>query len=166
MAKCDFGIKATSEILNKMTAASANIGPNISNSLSATTTYGWDKDSCDCQGNITIPYKKVVARPDYLDSIVNANLYEAAIKIVDKYTQPAAYTPERIIYNNPATVVFWKDGTKTVVKKAKGEKFNKYYAFCAALAKKMYENNSRVNKIVNSGVDQTAKKKKAKKANG
>lgn len=69
-----------------------------------------------------------------------------------------SYRVKRIIYNNPATIVFWMDGTKTVVKKAKGEKFNKYTAFCAALAKKMYGNNSRVNAIVASGFDQTAKK--------
>ena len=70
---------------------------------------------------------------------------------------------DHIIYNDPATIVFWKDGTKTVVKRAKGEKFNKYYAFCAALAKKAFGNNSQVNKIVASGVDQTAKKKTAAK---
>jgi len=72
----------------------------------------------------------------------------------------------RIIYNNPATVVFWGDGTKTVVKLAKGEKFNKYTAFCAALGKKMYGTNSSLNKIVNSGYDQEAKKKKTDKKKG
>lgn len=72
------------------------------------------------------------------------------------------YNPVRIIYNNPATIVFWEDGTKTVVKKAKGEKFNKYYAFCAALAKKVYGNNSRVNRIVNSNANTDTSKKSKK----
>lgn len=27
------------------------------------------------------------------------------------------FEPEKVIYNNPATIVIWKDGTKTVVKK-------------------------------------------------
>lgn len=74
--------------------------------------------------------------------------------------------PKRIIFNNPATIVFWEDGTKTVVKLSKGEKFNSYNAFCAALAKKIFENNSRVRAIVKSGVNQhmkDANKKKAKK---
>lgn len=70
---------------------------------------------------------------------------------------PYAYKVKRIIYNDPATIVFWNDGTKTVVKRGENEKFNKYTAFCAALAKKMYGNNSRVNKIVNEGEDQTSK---------
>jgi hypothetical protein len=70
------------------------------------------------------------------------------------------YVPKRIIYNDPATIVFWKDGTKTVVKKAAKEPYNKYNAFCAALAKKVYGNNSRVNAFVASGEDQAKKKKK------
>ena len=76
-------------------------------------------------------------------------------------------TVKNIIYNNPATIVFWSDGTKTVVKRLKGTPFNKYNAFCAAVCKKLYGSNSALNKIVNSGIDQTKKKKKAgKKKNG
>ena len=87
--------------------------------------------------------------------ITYSTSYEALRYAVDPMR---SYRVKRIIYNNPATIVFWMDGTKTVVKKAKGEKFNKYTAFCAALAKKMYGNNSRVNAIVASGFDQTVKK--------
>ena len=58
-------------------------------------------------------------------------------------------TPVRIIYNVKATIVFWKDGTKTVVKLSEGDYDNPYNAFCAALAKKIFGNNSRVRKIVN-----------------
>lgn len=60
--------------------------------------------------------------------------------------------PERIIYNGPATIVFWDDGTKTVVKRAKKDKDNKYNAFCAALAIKLYGSNSAVSRYVNSGI--------------
>ena len=73
-------------------------------------------------------------------------------------TMNPRYFPKKIIYNNPATIVFWKDGTKTVVKKAPNEKFNTYHAFCAALAKKIFGNNSRVNAVVKSGEYQTASK--------
>lgn len=62
--------------------------------------------------------------------------------------------PLKIIYNDPATIVFWRDGTKTVVKRMEKEKFNPYTAFCAALAKKIYGSNSAVNRIVNSGCNQ------------
>lgn len=69
----------------------------------------------------------------------------------------------RIIKNGPATIVFWEDNTKTVVVRKKGEKDNMYYAFCAALAKRIYGNNSQVNKIVKSIVDETKKTSKKEK---
>lgn len=81
----------------------------------------------------------------------------SAIPANNRYIPPK-YKPAHIIYNDPATIVFWKDGTKTVVKRMPKEKFNPYNAFCAALAKKVFGNNSRVCKIVNNGEDQTKKK--------
>ena len=61
-------------------------------------------------------------------------------------------TPTKIIYNGPATIVFWDDGTKTVVKRSKKDKDNKYNAFCAALAIKIYGSNSAVTRIVENGI--------------
>lgn len=57
---------------------------------------------------------------------------------------------DRIIFNDPATIVFWKDGTKTVVKCQKGQTFNPYFGFCAAMAKKLYGSNSMLNRIVDT----------------
>jgi len=64
------------------------------------------------------------------------------------------FIPKKIIYNGPATIVFWDDGTKTVVKCSKKDKDNKYNAFCAALAKKIYGSNSKVNSIVAEGKEE------------
>ena len=58
-------------------------------------------------------------------------------------------TVKRIIFNDPATVVFWADGTKTIVKAREGDEFNPYYGFLAALAKKIYGSNTKVQSIVN-----------------
>ena len=63
-----------------------------------------------------------------------------------------SYDPIKIIVNGPATIVFWQDGTKTVVKCTKGEKWDIYHAFSAALAKKVYGNNSRIHKILKTKV--------------
>lgn len=71
------------------------------------------------------------------------------LKGVDDYDK--GLTPVRIIYNPPATIVFWADGDKTVVKCSKTEEFNKYHGFCAALAKRVIGNNSQIMKIVESG---------------
>lgn len=60
---------------------------------------------------------------------------------------------EKIIFNHPATIVFWADGTKTVVKMGRGERFDMYHGFTAAVAKKVYGNNTRVKKTVHKFED-------------
>ena len=54
---------------------------------------------------------------------------------------------KRIVYHDPATIVFWQDGTKTVVKCMDGEPFEKYAGFCAALAKKVFGSTSKAKKV-------------------
>ena len=46
--------------------------------------------------------------------------------------------------------MFWRDGEKTVVKKASDEEDNEYVAFCSALAKKIFGSNNAVKKIAAS----------------
>ena len=61
------------------------------------------------------------------------------------------YKPTKIIYNGVATVVFWNDGTKTVVKRAADQEDDKYGAFCAALAIKTYGSNSALKRTIKKG---------------
>lgn len=71
------------------------------------------------------------------------------------------YKPSRILKSGTATVVFWKDGTKTVVKCAPGTTPNDYDAFTAALAIKIFDNNSKLKKLIrNLTVEQKPVKKK------
>lgn len=54
---------------------------------------------------------------------------------------------KRVIYNDPATIVLWDDGTKSVVKCMDGEPFEKFAGFCAALAKKVFGSTSKAKKV-------------------
>lgn len=74
------------------------------------------------------------------------------------------FTPKRIIKSGDRTIVFWKDDTKTIVKRFADAEDNDYSAFCAALAIKLFGNNSQVKKIVRSTEVQEKKKKKKKDA--
>lgn len=76
------------------------------------------------------------------------------------------YTPKRIYKGDGKTVVMWEDGTKTIVKRAEGEPDNDYAAFTAALAIKVYGDNSKVNRIVRmtETVEKRKKRKKQKEA--
>ena len=58
------------------------------------------------------------------------------------------FTPTRILRSGPATIVFWPDGTKTVVKRAPDEEDNAYAAFTAALGIKIFGSNSKLKKTV------------------
>lgn len=46
-----------------------------------------------------------------------------------------------VIFNAPATIVFWDDGTKTVVKAQNGEMFDPEKGLAMAIAKKTIGNN-------------------------
>ena len=49
---------------------------------------------------------------------------------------------ERVIFNDPATIVFWSDGTKTVVKAQNEEPFDPEKGLAMAYVKKIYGNNN------------------------
>jgi hypothetical protein len=81
--------------------------------------------------------------------------------------QNAPYQPERVIFSGDKTIVFWKDGGKTMVSCAADQPFDEYIGFVAALAKKVYGSTSRVKKILKkTGKDQNPAimKKREKKA--
>jgi len=55
---------------------------------------------------------------------------------------------EKVIFNDPATIVFWKDGTKTIVKCSEDDTFDKEKGLAMAISKKIFgtlanENNYR-----------------------
>ena len=95
-------------------------------------------------------YDPVIGRVIYSET--DENGYKCEVEMRSHIPSCWAPHPDRIIYNGPATIVFWDDGTKTVVKRAKKDKDNKYNAFCAALAIKLYGSNSAVSRYVNSGI--------------
>lgn len=71
---------------------------------------------------------------------------------------------ERVVFSGPATIVFWEDGTKTVVKAMKGEKVEHYAGFAAACMKKLFGSTSRAKAIMNECAEEQVKVEKRKKA--
>ena len=65
----------------------------------------------------------------------------------------------KIIFNPPATIVFWEDGTKTVVKCSAEDEFSEYYGFLVALGKKVYESNSQIKKLIDKKAEWHENKK-------
>lgn len=79
--------------------------------------YGCNKDTVDSQAYRT---KK----------ILNA-IYGVKKENKDMYAEI-----KKVIFNDPATIVFWKDGTKTIVKCMPGEKFDPEKGILVAIYKK------------------------------
>ncbi len=69
--------------------------------------------------------------------------------------------PERILKSGPATIVFWRNGQKTIVKCSKGTEPDDYSAFCAAFTKHIFGTNSKIRRILKDiTVVQEPKKKR------
>ena len=76
-------------------------------------------------------------------------------------------TVKEVIFNKPATIIRWCDGTKTIVKCQKGDKFNKETGVALCFLKKLCGNSSRnlndILKLAEEGTDHgsnTAHKKR------
>lgn len=82
----------------------------------------------------------VIAKATY--SVVTNSLYgsHSDYSGYTKLLVELVYTPEKVIFNKPATIVFWKDGTKTVVKAQNDEPFDPEKGLAMAIAKKALGN--------------------------
>lgn len=69
---------------------------------------------------------------------------------------------DRIIRNGKATVVIWKDGEKTIVSRAEDEAESTYAAFTAAVAIRLYGNNSKLKKMLEQKTVEQKPRKKVK----
>ena len=54
--------------------------------------------------------------------------------------QKALYRIKNVIFNDPATIVFWNDGTKTVVKCGKNDTFDPEKGLAMAISKYFFYN--------------------------
>lgn len=53
----------------------------------------------------------------------------------------------KVIFNEPATIVIWSDGTKTVVKAQNGETFDREKGLAMAICKKAFGNKGNYNEV-------------------
>jgi hypothetical protein len=80
-------------------------------------------------------------------STIKPNPYLASASSCLKYAPPM---PKNIIFNNPATIVYWDDGTKTVVKIMEGDEFDEILGVSMAYTKKLFGSNAIFKRMVKS----------------
>ena len=74
------------------------------------------------------------------DAEVPRDIYRNILNSI--YGMSSSHIPEikNVIFNDPATIVFWNDGTKTVVKCQPGDSFDPEKGLAMAIVKKAYGN--------------------------
>ena len=63
---------------------------------------------------------------------------------------------KKVIFNDPATIIFWKDGSKTVVKCQPDDKYDKMTGFAMACAKYMFGNEGNYYEVFKKWVGEAA----------
>lgn len=134
------------------------VDPNEKERLSLTffnTDYEIEKDLC-CDNRITLwpSEKDLKDLTNYLAGPMGSNMYPVVGRRNGKSTLDAIRyyynyywkyrkfyeKPEikNVIFNDPATIVFWNDGTKTVVKCSEDDVFDPEKGLTMAITKKIY----------------------------
>jgi hypothetical protein len=67
---------------------------------------------------------------------------------------------EKVIFNDPATIVIWDDGTKTVVKCQEGDKYNAELGLAMCISKKYFGNKGNFNEVFKKWVPEYSKVEK------
>ena len=84
--------------------------------------------------------------PGDADWVGNVRPTSVVVALDDAFEVPLSVT--EVIFNDPATIVFWSDETKTVVKCQNNDTFDKEKGLALCLAKKAFGNDNTFNKIM------------------
>lgn len=60
---------------------------------------------------------------------------EARHRMYNTYSKNLVATIDHVVFNGPATIIFWKDGTKTVLKCHEGDEYSAVTGFALCMLK-------------------------------
>lgn len=104
------------------------------------------------------PPRKVEVGIDY-DGFATG--WNAAIRYMREHPDPVKLEDilpniRQVIFNGPATIVCWDDGSKTVVKCQPGDTFSTETGLMAAMLKRFMGNDNTYNKVLNHWLEAAA----------
>lgn len=120
--------------------------------MSTVNTFNFLRSLSNTNGvaNLDMPGYTVPVRVESVDTNPFDGISfscKAVSHIVSKAAPKMGAKPVRVIFNPPATIVFWSDDTKTVVKCSEDDEFDQTMGLAMAICKKMYGNSSCYNDI-------------------
>jgi hypothetical protein len=87
-------------------------------------------------------YANIIAAPHIcIDDMINCIDVKSYVDLANK--QDRAFVAEKVIFHDPATIVYWGDGTKTVVKCSDSDTFNPITGVALCYMKKALGNKAR-----------------------
>lgn len=93
-------------------------------------------------------FKRVIAADAAaVDQAIIRNKAPAGIHGGFTLPRNGEFAIDRVIFNDPATIVYWKDGTKTVVKCQKGDTYSAETGLALCFAKKALGNKGNFNDV-------------------
>ena len=85
--------------------------------------------------------------PKRNDGIIPADLAKAFLNFT--FGAPrVSLGVKQVIFSGPKTIVFWIDGTKTIVSCGEGDNNDPYAGFCAAVTKRVFGSTSQAKKVL------------------
>ncbi len=98
-----------------------------------------------------VPYDKISKDVlHYTEADVRNTM--AFLEMCQEYQKVSFPGVKKVIFNDPATIVIWGDGSKTVVKCQNGEKFDKEKGLALCYMKKACGNKSNFNNVFKGGI--------------
>ena len=118
------------------------------------------KETPLCEHTIISEQTKLILKIDKLE-LENKQLKESYLSLAKKLTKKVEL-PERYIINKDATILFWKDGTKTIIRRCADDEFNPRLAFLTAFFQHYCgKSRNKANKyLANLQIEETKEKEK------
>jgi hypothetical protein len=123
--------------------------------LTAETEHTTFNERTDVRLSSGIEYKRYVLEwndvPNFaaaMNGIIrDAQMFFGARRVNNRVVSECPFIIKDVIFNNPATIVFWTDGTKTVVKCQEDDIYSEEVGLALCFAKKALGNKSNFNNV-------------------
>jgi hypothetical protein len=95
--------------------------------------------------------EELLKAPPSIEAFAFANGWNAAMKYWNTESAHCVLPmPVNVIFHDPATIVYWNDGSKTVVKCQPGDTFSAETGLITAMLKKYMGNDNTFNNVINA----------------
>lgn len=126
--------------MSKFNVGDIVVGNKSANDKYSITTEGW-------VGRVVAVCENEIKVQSLEDKGFHPWVSSSCFELCNGYTTSAKNGIKKVIFNAPATIVLWTDGTKTVVKCDKNDTYDLEKGLALCIAKKYLGNQSNFNNV-------------------